>query len=55
MIKGVGLDVTQCSRVLRVWARYGSRFEQRALHPAEAARLAELTDDTARRAFIGGR
>jgi len=37
MILGVGMDIIEVSRVNGVYARYGERFLQRILRPAEIA------------------
>lgn len=42
MILGLGLDVTEISRIARVWEKFGIRFAQKILHPDEAARLDQL-------------
>ncbi len=39
MILGLGLDVVEISRIARVWEKFGMRFADRILHPAEAACL----------------
>lgn len=43
MILGLGLDVTELSRITRAWERFGNRFSARILHPEEAARFAALS------------
>ena len=35
MIFGVGTDIVQTTRIERVWERYGERFAERILLPAE--------------------
>ncbi|SBV93326.1 Holo-(acyl-carrier-protein) synthase [uncultured delta proteobacterium] len=42
MILGLGLDVTELSRIARVWDKFGIRFAQKILHPDEMARLEQL-------------
>lgn len=39
MIRGIGLDVVEISRIARVWEKFGIRFAQKILHPDETARL----------------
>lgn len=39
MILGLGLDVTELSRITRAWDKFGVRFAQKILHPDEMARL----------------
>ncbi|MCB1624932.1 MAG: holo-ACP synthase [Pseudomonadales bacterium] len=40
MIFGIGVDVLEAKRIARVHARFGERFVERLLMPAEAAQLA---------------
>jgi holo-[acyl-carrier protein] synthase len=35
VILGIGIDVVELSRVRRIWERYGARFADRVLGPAE--------------------
>jgi holo-[acyl-carrier protein] synthase len=39
MILGIGIDVVELPRVLRVWERFGGKFASRILSPAELAFL----------------
>lgn len=39
MIYGIGVDVLEAERVKKVHARFGARFEERLLMPAELAQL----------------
>lgn len=41
MILGVGLDIVELSRIRRAWARFGTRFVEKILHPDEIASLRE--------------
>lgn len=41
MILGLGLDITELSRISRAWERFGMRFAAKILHPEELARFAE--------------
>lgn len=43
MILGLGLDVTEISRITRIWEKFGMRFACKVLHPDELTRLAALT------------
>jgi holo-[acyl-carrier protein] synthase len=36
MIFGIGTDIVQIERIARLHERYGARFAERLLHPAEA-------------------
>jgi len=40
LIFGIGVDVLEAKRIARVHARFGERFVERLLMPAEAAQLA---------------
>jgi len=44
MILGVGLDVVETERVVRVLAAHGHRFEERVYTPAERAECAQRAD-----------
>lgn len=39
MIVGLGLDVTELSRIEQSWERFGERFAEKILHPEELAKL----------------
>lgn len=39
MILGLGIDVTEISRIRRLWKKFGLRFAEKILHPAELAAL----------------
>lgn len=39
MILGLGIDITEISRVTRLWLKYGERFARRVLHPEEITAL----------------
>lgn len=39
MIRGIGLDVVEIERVSRIWLRFGLRFAEKILTPAELARM----------------
>lgn len=39
MILGLGIDVTEISRVRRLWEKFGLRFAEKILHPDELAAL----------------
>ena len=39
MILGLGIDVTELSRIQRLWERFGIRFAEKILHPDELAAL----------------
>lgn len=53
MILGLGLDVTEISRIARVWEKFGIRFAQKILHADEMARLNLL--DGSRVQFLASR
>jgi len=42
MILGIGTDLVEIARVEAVWRRFGARFVERVLAPAERERLAGL-------------
>ncbi|MFH1679331.1 MAG: holo-ACP synthase [Candidatus Eisenbacteria bacterium] len=46
MIAGVGLDVVEVERIRRTLARFGARFLDRTLLPAERRTAAALADPT---------
>lgn len=39
MISGIGVDLVTISRIQKVYARFGERFEKRILHPIEQEQL----------------
>ena len=39
MILGLGIDVTELSRIRRLWEKFGARFAEKILHPEELAAL----------------
>lgn len=41
MILGLGLDVTEMSRIRRVWEKHGMRFAEKILHPDEISAMRE--------------
>ncbi len=41
MISGIGIDLVTISRIEKTHSKFGSRFEQRILHPIEQAQLAK--------------
>ena len=43
MILGLGLDVSELSRITRSWERFGTRFAEKILHEDERARFQELS------------
>lgn len=43
MILGIGLDITELSRITRSWERFGVRFAEKILHAEERARFQELS------------
>lgn len=43
MIRGLGLDVAEISRIARIWEKYGMRFADKVLHPDELDHLAAMT------------
>lgn len=53
MILGLGLDVTELSRITRSWERFGMRFAEKILHADEFARFQELS--TSKTAFLASR
>lgn len=53
MILGLGLDITELSRIARSWERFGMRFAEKILHPEEIARFAELS--ASKTAFLASR
>lgn len=58
-VRSIGADVCHSGRVMRVWRRYGRRFETRSLHPNEVAALRSLeregADEDRIATFLGGR
>jgi len=42
MILGLGLDIVEKSRIIRIWERYGTRFADKILHADEIARMETL-------------
>lgn len=47
MILGLGLDIVEVRRLKRSWERFGRRFAERILHPAELLDLPVRPDATA--------
>lgn len=43
MILGIGLDITELSRITRSWERFGMRFAEKILHAEERIRFQELS------------
>ncbi|CAK7033538.1 MAG: Holo-[acyl-carrier-protein] synthase [Desulfovibrio sp.] len=53
MILGLGLDVTELSRISRSWERFGMRFAEKILHPDELAHFTKLS--ASRAVFLASR
>jgi holo-[acyl-carrier protein] synthase len=53
MLLGLGLDVTELSRITRSWERFGMRFAEKILHPDELARFQNLS--ASKTAFLASR
>jgi holo-[acyl-carrier protein] synthase len=49
MVIGIGLDLVETERVVRLLERYGDRFVRKLMDPAEAAALPQSAPERARR------